>query len=108
MGVQQNSMRGIFLPRHCPAQEIQTCLFQSCFSPDFSVNPGKSITGDATRLPTFTENGGRLRWNLFSYRDLWEWINRPFDTPRISGDSGRAFRFEQHLAQPNLTKGAYS
>src|SRR6476469_3574010 len=22
-----------------------------------------------------------LRWNLFSYRDLWEWINRPFDTP---------------------------
>lgn len=22
-----------------------------------------------------------LRWNLFSYRDLWQWINRPFDTP---------------------------
>jgi hypothetical protein len=22
-----------------------------------------------------------LRWNLFSYRDLWEWINRPFQTP---------------------------
>jgi len=22
-----------------------------------------------------------LRWNLFSYRCLWEWINRPFDTP---------------------------
>ena len=22
-----------------------------------------------------------LRWNLFSYRDLCEWINRPFDTP---------------------------
>jgi len=22
-----------------------------------------------------------LRWNLFSYRDLWEWTNRPFDTP---------------------------
>lgn len=21
-----------------------------------------------------------LRWNLFSYRDLWQWINRPFDT----------------------------
>ena len=21
-----------------------------------------------------------LRWNLFSYRDLWEWLNRPFDT----------------------------
>lgn len=22
-----------------------------------------------------------LRWNLFSYRHLWEWLNRPFDTP---------------------------
>lgn len=22
-----------------------------------------------------------LRWNLFTYRDLWEWINRPFDMP---------------------------
>src|SRR5258708_23146134 len=21
-----------------------------------------------------------LRWNLFTYRDLWRWINRPFDT----------------------------
>jgi len=22
-----------------------------------------------------------LRWNMFTYRNLWEWINRPFDTP---------------------------
>ncbi len=22
-----------------------------------------------------------LRWSLFTYRDLWEWIDRPFDTP---------------------------
>jgi hypothetical protein len=22
-----------------------------------------------------------LRMNLFTYRDLWEWLNRPFDTP---------------------------
>jgi IS4 transposase len=22
-----------------------------------------------------------LRWNLFSYRNLWEWLNRPYDTP---------------------------
>lgn len=22
-----------------------------------------------------------LRWNLFSYRDIWQWIDRPFDTP---------------------------
>jgi len=24
-----------------------------------------------------------LRWNLFTYRDLWEWINKPFDVPPI-------------------------
>jgi len=24
-----------------------------------------------------------LRWNLFSYRDLWEWINDPFGTPPL-------------------------
>ena len=22
-----------------------------------------------------------LRWNLFTYRDLWQWIDRPFETP---------------------------
>jgi len=22
-----------------------------------------------------------LRWNLFSYRDLWDWVNDPFNTP---------------------------
>jgi hypothetical protein len=22
-----------------------------------------------------------LRWNLFTYRCLWDWINRPYDTP---------------------------
>jgi hypothetical protein len=27
-----------------------------------------------------------LRWNLFSYRNLWEWINRPFDTPTEPSD----------------------
>jgi len=25
-----------------------------------------------------------LRWSLFTYRDLWEWLNRPFDTPPLS------------------------
>ena len=24
-----------------------------------------------------------LRWNLFTYRDLWDWINSPFDVPPI-------------------------
>jgi hypothetical protein len=22
-----------------------------------------------------------LRWNLFTYRDLWQWLDRPGDTP---------------------------
>jgi len=21
------------------------------------------------------------RWRLFTYRNLWEWVDRPFDTP---------------------------
>lgn len=25
-----------------------------------------------------------LRWNLFSYRNLWDWLNRPFDTPPLA------------------------
>jgi IS4 transposase len=24
-----------------------------------------------------------LRWNLFTYRDLWEWIHNPFETPPL-------------------------
>ena len=24
-----------------------------------------------------------LRWNLFTYRDLWEWIDDPFQTPPL-------------------------
>jgi hypothetical protein len=27
-----------------------------------------------------------LRWNLFSYRNLWAWLNRPFDTPPEPSD----------------------
>jgi Transposase DDE domain/Domain of unknown function (DUF4372) len=30
-----------------------------------------------------------LRWNLFSYRNLWEWLNRPFDTPPQPSDQGQ-------------------
>jgi hypothetical protein len=25
-----------------------------------------------------------LRWNLFTYRDLWEWIHNPFDIPPLA------------------------
>ena len=24
-----------------------------------------------------------LRWNLFTYRDLWTWLEEPFDTPPL-------------------------
>jgi len=24
-----------------------------------------------------------LRWNLFAYRDLWIWLDEPFDTPPL-------------------------
>jgi hypothetical protein len=24
-----------------------------------------------------------LRWNLFSYRNLWQWLNQPFETPPL-------------------------
>lgn len=27
-----------------------------------------------------------LRWNLFTYRDLWAWIDKPFDTPQHPPD----------------------
>jgi Domain of unknown function (DUF4372) len=30
-----------------------------------------------------------VRWNLFTYRDLREWINRPFDTPPESPPAQR-------------------
>lgn len=25
-----------------------------------------------------------LRWSLFTYRNLWDWLNRPFDTPPLA------------------------
>ena len=27
-----------------------------------------------------------LRWSLFTYRDLWQWIDRPYDTPPSGAD----------------------
>jgi len=33
-----------------------------------------------------------LRWSLFTYRDLWEWIDRPYDTPPRGAD-----QLELHL-----------
>jgi len=28
-----------------------------------------------------------LRMNLFTYRDLWAWINRPFETPPLQAET---------------------
>jgi hypothetical protein len=28
-----------------------------------------------------------LRWNLFTYRDLWEWIDHPFDVVPLMPES---------------------
>jgi len=28
-----------------------------------------------------------IRWNLFTYRDLWEWIDKPFDVLPLTPDS---------------------
>lgn len=38
-----------------------------------------------------------LRWNLFSYRNLWDWINRPFDTPP-SADAQLQFKLDSSSA----------
>ena len=27
-----------------------------------------------------------VRWSLFTYRNLWEWLDRPFDTPPLAPD----------------------
>jgi hypothetical protein len=45
-----------------------------------------------------------LRWNLFTYRDLWEWIDSPFDVlPITPGPVQCLFPFEsigQHKLEP--------
>jgi hypothetical protein len=43
-----------------------------------------------------------VRWNLFTYRDLWEWINRPFDTPPESPPAQpQLFDFDSILRYQN-------
>jgi len=38
-----------------------------------------------------------LRWNLFTYRDLWEWIDKPFDIHPFQEES-----VQYHLWAPAL------
>jgi hypothetical protein len=35
-----------------------------------------------------------LRYNLFTYRDLWEWLNKPFQTPPIEPETYQPSLFE--------------
>ena len=45
-----------------------------------------------------------LRWNLFTYRDLWEWIDKPFDVlPITPGFVQNLLPFKglgQHILKP--------
>lgn len=34
-----------------------------------------------------------LRWNLFSYRELWPWLTKPFETPPLPPDQEELFLF---------------
>jgi hypothetical protein len=36
-----------------------------------------------------------LRFNLLTYRDLWTWLNAPFDRPVITSASAQAALFAQ-------------
>lgn len=40
-----------------------------------------------------------LRWNLFSYRDLWQWLNKPFETPPLAPDQ-RELNLDSIRASP--------
>jgi Transposase DDE domain len=40
-----------------------------------------------------------LRWNLFTYRDLWEWINRPFEVlPESPPEQAELFYLDSNAA----------
>lgn len=39
-----------------------------------------------------------LRWNLFSYRDLWQWLNKPFDTPALAPEDQLEFKLDSSHA----------
>ena len=38
-----------------------------------------------------------LRLNLFSYRNLWDWLNNPFETPPVIPSPQLEFAFETAL-----------
>jgi IS4 transposase len=46
-----------------------------------------------------------LRWNLFTYRDLWEWIDHPFDVLPIAPESVQYLLPFKGLGQHQLKMG---
>ncbi len=40
-----------------------------------------------------------LRWNLFSYRDLWDWLDDPFDTPPLGPEPVQLDLFSRRVGQ---------
>ncbi len=46
-----------------------------------------------------------LRWNLFTYRDLWEWIDHPFDVLPITPESVQYLLPFKGLGQHQLKMG---
>ena len=46
-----------------------------------------------------------LRWNLFTYRDLWEWIDKPFDVLPITPESVQYLLPFKGLGQHTLKMG---
>ena len=40
-----------------------------------------------------------IRWNLFTYRDLWAWLDNPFDIPPLEPDPVQYSLFDKPLGQ---------
>jgi hypothetical protein len=40
-----------------------------------------------------------LRFNLFTYRDFWEWINAPFENPPAEIGDAQLFFFSSSFGQ---------
>lgn len=45
-----------------------------------------------------------LRWNLFTYRDLWQWINQPFNTPPDPGGAQQTYFDLDSIGHPAMLK----
>jgi len=44
-----------------------------------------------------------LRWNLFTYRDLWRWIDAPFDTPAGTAVAAQTWLMLDSIQPPQPT-----